>query len=178
MSISKISDTVPHVVEAYITIGSNIEPEKNLILTVGLLRQYGIVTAISSVYETTPEGYVDQDDFLNMAVAIKTSYPIEDFKRIALDSIEQELHRVRDPQNVNAPRTIDLDIALWGRQVLDYGEKPWHIPDINITRYAFVAIPLAEIAPQFVHPESGQTLADIAARFEVNFPLRRDVVFV
>jgi 2-amino-4-hydroxy-6-hydroxymethyldihydropteridine diphosphokinase len=173
-----LPDTILHVTEVYLLIGSNIEPEKNLVLAVGLLRQLGLVLALSSVYQTTPQGYSEQADFLNMAVALKTSYTIEDFRRLAVEGIERDLGRVRDPNNVNAPRTIDLDIALWGHRVMDYGEKPWHVPNQDILRFAHVAIPLAEIAPDYVHPEVGQTLACIATGFETKFPIRKDIQFV
>ncbi len=82
--------------------------------------------------------------------------------------IEGKLGRVRDPNNKNAPRTIDLDISLWNDEVFDYGEKPWHIPDPDIVRFAHVVVPLAELAPDYVHPVEKVTLAQIAARFDLN----------
>lgn len=151
----------------YVSLGANIEPEKNLLRAVRLLRQHCRVVAISSVYRTPPQGYTEQADFLNMAVKLTTSLQPIDFKTRILTRIEQQLGRVRDPNNKNAPRTIDLDISLWDDAIIDYGDKPWHIPERDILRFAHVAVPLAEIAPDYIHPETGHTLAEITLRFDV-----------
>ncbi len=150
----------------FISLGSNIEPEKNLAQAVRLLRSKCHVTAVSSVYRTAPQGFSEQPDFLNMAVLVSTSLSPESLKGEALDWIEHELERIRDPLNKNAPRTIDLDISLWGDAVFEYGAKPWRVPDPDILRFAHVAIPLAELAPDLVHPTEGVTLAEIAGRFD------------
>ena len=149
----------------YVSLGSNIAPEKNLVEAVKLLREHCTVLALSSVYLTAPQGYTEQADFLNMAVKLKTSLSPAAFKTQVLDRIERKLGRVRDPDNKNAPRTIDLDIALWGDENLEYGEKPWRVPDADILRFAHVAIPLAEITPDTAHPVEGKTLAEITERF-------------
>ena len=150
----------------YLSLGSNIEPEKNLARAVSLLRLKCNVIAVSSVYRTAPQGFSEQPDFLNMAVQITTPLSPESLKTQVLDWIERELGRRRDPLNKNAPRTIDLDISLWGDEVFEYGSKPWRVPDPDIARFAHVAIPLAELAPDFVHPVEGATLAEIAERFD------------
>jgi len=152
--------------EVYISLGSNIEPEKNLSQAVHLLRSKSNVLATSSVYRTAPEGYRDQPDFLNTAVKLTTSLTPESFKSDVLDWIERALGRIRDPNNKNAPRTIDLDISLWGDGVFEYGTKPWRVPEPDIIRFAHVVIPLAEIAPDLVHPTEGVTLNEIAGRFD------------
>ena len=159
--------TSPETV-AYISLGSNIAPEENLAAAVKLLRQSCRVLAVSSAYITAPQGYTDQPDFYNMAVKVETVLTPAEFKLQVLDRIEAQLKRVRDPHNKNAPRTIDLDLSLWGDLSLDYGERPWHVPDKDIVRFAHVAVPLAEIAPDFVHPETGDTLLQIAARLGVS----------
>jgi 2-amino-4-hydroxy-6-hydroxymethyldihydropteridine diphosphokinase len=148
----------------FVSLGSNIEPEKNLTRAVQLLRSKSNVIGTSSIYRTAPQGFQEQADFLNMAVQLTTSLSPESFKKDVLDWIERELGRVRDPNNKNAPRTIDLDISLWGDSVFEYGAKPWFVPDPDIVRFAHVAIPLAELAPDFVHPTEGETLAEIAGR--------------
>lgn len=154
--------TLPDV---YISLGSNLQPERNLAAAARLLRQKCDVLAVSSVYRTPPQGYADQPDFYNLSVKLHTSLQPATFKTGVVDWIERELGRVRDPNNKNAPRTIDLDISLWGDAVLEYGGKPWRVPDPDIVRFAHVAVPLAELAPDFVHPTEGVTLAEIAARF-------------
>ncbi len=151
-----------------LSLGSNIAPEQNLKKAVALLRLHGPVLALSSVYRTPPQGFTGQADFLNMAVRLTTTLSPAEFKAQIIGDIERRLGRVRDPRNKNAPRTIDLDIALWNHDVFDYGDKPWHIPDPDILRFAHVAVPLAEIAPDEVHPETGQTLARIAAQLDTS----------
>lgn len=150
----------------YVSLGSNIEPEANLRRAIQLLWTKCAVKQISSVYRTAPQGFADQADFLNMAVCIETSLAPITLKKDVLDWIECTLGRVRDPHNKNAPRTIDLDISLWDDDVFEYGEKPWHVPDPDILRFAHVAIPLAEIAPDYIHPIEHITLAEIASRFD------------
>jgi 2-amino-4-hydroxy-6-hydroxymethyldihydropteridine diphosphokinase len=150
----------------YLSLGSNIEPEKNLSQAIRLLSTKGVILANSSLYRTPPQGFTEQADFFNMAVQFQTTLTPLTLKKDILDWIEQELGRKRDPQNKNAPRTIDLDISLWDEAVFTYGEKPRHIPDPDILRFAHIAIPLAEIAPDYVHPVEKVTLRDIAARFD------------
>jgi 2-amino-4-hydroxy-6-hydroxymethyldihydropteridine diphosphokinase len=150
---------------AFISLGSNIQPKLNLRRAVELLRTRTELLAVSSAYRTLPQGYTDQPDFLNMAIRLATPLSPITLKKDVLDWIERELGRVRDPNNKNAPRTIDLDVSLWNHDVFNYGEKPWDIPDPDIVHFAHVAIPLAELAPDYVHPVEGITLAQIAARF-------------
>jgi dihydroneopterin aldolase/2-amino-4-hydroxy-6-hydroxymethyldihydropteridine diphosphokinase len=149
----------------YVSLGSNINPEQNLVQAVSLLRRKCDVLAVSSAYRTAPQGFSEQPDFINLSVKLRVLLQPAGFKQEVLDWIERELGRVRDPNNKNAPRTIDLDISLWGDGVFEYGAKPWRVPDPDIVRFAHVAIPLAELAPDFVHPTEGVTLAKIAARF-------------
>jgi 2-amino-4-hydroxy-6-hydroxymethyldihydropteridine diphosphokinase len=152
----------------YISLGSNIDPKINLMKAVSLLEQSCQLETYSSAYITPPQGFTDQDDFWNVAVKVKTEFTPITVKHEILDAIERKLNRVRDPNNKNAPRTIDLDISLWNDDVFDYGEKPWHIPDPDILRFAHVVIPLAEIAPDYVHPLEKVTLAQIAAQYDLN----------
>jgi 2-amino-4-hydroxy-6-hydroxymethyldihydropteridine diphosphokinase len=160
--------TSPESAFIYLSLGSNIKPEQNLYAAVKLLGEACTVLAISPVYRSAPQGFADQPDFLNMAVLVqlpKSMNPFA-FKQQIIGDIETALGRVRDPNNKNAPRTIDLDIALWNNDAFDYGHKSWHIPDPDILRFAHVAVPLADIAPDYLHPETGQTLAEIAAALD------------
>lgn len=173
-----MSDTIKNISTVYITLGSNIEPEVHLMRAVKLLGQHGIIAGLSSVYQTPPQGDTHQSDFLNMAAKIKTIRTIAEFKERILAGIEQQLGRVRDPYNKNAARTIDLDIALWDYEVLSYGDKPWQVPDPDILRFAHLAIPLAELAPTYIHPQLGIPLQQIAARLDqMRFIVRHDMVF-
>jgi 7,8-dihydro-6-hydroxymethylpterin-pyrophosphokinase len=84
-------------------------------------------------------------------------------RRQAIAVIERRLKRVRT-RNKNAPRTIDIDIMLFNDDITQVGSR--HIPDPEVLERPFVAIPLAEIAPDYVHPETGQPLREIAAQFD------------
>ncbi len=151
---------------AYISIGSNIAAEQNVVAAVARLHRYSTILALSPVYRTAAQGYQQQAPFLNMAVKVHTLRTPDGFKIAVIDRIEAELKRVRDPANKNAPRTIDLDISLWNDMVMLYGAKPWRIPDPDIVRFAHVALPLADIEPDYRHPESGASLRQIAESFD------------
>ncbi len=146
---------------AYLSLGSNLDKEHNLPAAVGLLAAHGRVLAVSSVYETAPIGNPDDPSFFNAAVALETALQPAELKQQVLARIEQQLGRLRsaDP---NAPRTIDVDISLFDDAILDLGKR--HIPDPEIVRFPHIAVPLADLAPDFRHPETGETLAQIADR--------------
>ncbi len=153
---------------AYLSLGSNIEPERNLPTAVGWLGRWGRVQAVSIVWESAPLGFADQPDFLqpnflNAAVLLETGLSAQALRQEAIASIETALGRVRT-SNKNAPRTIDIDIMLFNHDILQVGQR--HIPSPEVLERPFVAIPLAEIAPDYVHPEIGQTLRHIAGRFD------------
>ncbi|MCY4062964.1 MAG: 2-amino-4-hydroxy-6-hydroxymethyldihydropteridine diphosphokinase [Chloroflexi bacterium] len=162
---------------AYLSLGSNISPKENIAEAVRLLRRYTTVLHVSPVYRSPPQGFPDQEHFLNAAVKIHTWRGPAQFKSAVIDRIEADLQRARDPQNKNAPRTIDLDISLWNDEIFDYGSKPWHIPDGDITQFAHVAVPLADLASDYVHPTEGKALREIAAAFDSN-QLRRINLFL
>lgn len=152
--------------QVYISLGSNIEPERNIVAALRLLRRHTTVLRRSAVYKTPPQGFKAQAPFLNMAVLVRTQRSPSQFKTEVIDRIEQALGRVRHKSNKNAPRSIDLDIALWGDEVLEFGEKPWQIPEPDIRRFAHVALPLAEIAPDFAHPLAAVSLRELAAALD------------
>jgi len=142
----------------FVSLGSNIDSERNLREAVRRLAASCRLLAVSPVYETAPVGNTEQPNYLNAAALVETELTAAELKERVLQVIEGELGRVRT-EDKNAPRTIDLDIALYGDAVLDLG--PRHIPDPDILRYPHVAVPLADLAPRLRHPETGQTLAEI-----------------
>jgi len=158
---------------AFLSLGSNIAPETNIAAAVRELAAYGRVVRASRVWETPPVGFPDQPNYLNAAVLLETTLSAPELHDVAIAAIEHKLGRVRDPGNRNAPRTIDIDIALFNREVLSVGHRT--IPDPDILSRAFVAVPLAELD---MHPEDGRTLAEIAAALKATTPemrLRPDV---
>jgi 2-amino-4-hydroxy-6-hydroxymethyldihydropteridine diphosphokinase len=158
----------------FIAMGSNIDSERNLREAVRRLASHCTLLAVSPVYETAPVGKTDQPNFLNAAALIETDLTAAELKARVLQAIEQELGRVRTADK-NAPRTIDLDISLFNDQVLDMGQR--HIPDPDILRYPHIAVPLADVAPGQRHPETGQTLRQIAQGLPAGGLVRRtDIV--
>ncbi len=149
---------------AYLSLGSNIEPEKNLRAAVVLLCRFGRVLRVSTVWETQPIDRSYQPAYLNAAVLLETGLSAETLRLQAIAQIETELGRTRTGDKF-APRTIDIDIMLFNRDILDIGHR--HIPDSEIMERPFVAVTLAEIAPEYVHPENNLTLEQIASRIDV-----------
>lgn len=147
---------------AYLALGSNIAPGDNMPAAIALLRRYSTVLALSPVYRSAPQGDPLQAHFLNMAAIVHTRRSPADYKYAVIDRIERELQRQRDPDNINAARTIDIDICLWNEDSLRYGKRGRQIPDPDIARYAHVAVPLADLAPDYIHPGLGKRLRDIA----------------
>ena len=157
----------------YLLLGSNIDPEKHLQLAIIALRKHCQVVALSSVYQSPAYGPVAQPDFLNMAVKVTTDLSPAGFKQRLL-KIEADLGRDRAAQQTKFdPRTLDIDIALWGDNAFSYGSKPWQVPDENILDQAAVALPLAELAPDYRHPQEQVTLAEIASRYGDDHSVRR-----
>ncbi len=144
---------------AYLSLGSNVDKERNLPACVDLLAQHGRLLAISPVYETGAIGNPDDPSFFNAAVALETELGPAGLKELVLRPVEAQLGRQRsaDP---NAPRAIDVDISLFDDQVLDLGRR--HVPDPEILTYPHIAVPLAAIAPSYRHPETGEALDSIA----------------
>jgi len=159
---------------AYLSLGSSLDKERNLRAGVELLAEHGRVLAVSSAYETAPIGNPDDPTFLNAALILETPLEPQALKETVLRAVEDRLGRQRtsDP---NAPRTFDVDISLFNDEIFDLGRR--HIPDPEILLYAHIAVPLAEIAPNYRHPETGETLAAIARRVSLDTTMiRRDDV--
>jgi len=150
----------------FVVLGSNIDKEENLPRAVRILSKMCRVAAVSLVYETVPVGLLDQPNFFNAAVLVETEMGPIQFKEEVLSKIERRLQRQRTADK-NAPRTIDADIVLFNDQVFDYtrsGGRRRHIPDPDLLKFAHVAIPVAHLAPDMPHPETGEPLATIAGR--------------
>lgn len=150
----------------FLLLGSNINKEVNIPEAVALLRSLCQVLEVSSVYETIPMGLKDQPNYFNMAALIETDLDPCQIKEQIIKPIEVKLQRQREADK-NAPRTIDLDISLYNDEVFDYtpeNGRVHHLPDPDILRFAHVAVPIAELAPDKLHPETGQPLSQIAAQ--------------
>ncbi|MCZ2740154.1 2-amino-4-hydroxy-6-hydroxymethyldihydropteridine diphosphokinase [Bacillus safensis] len=131
---------------AYIALGSNIgKKETYLKEAVKKLHEHPEVQVelISSIYETTPVGYENQDDFLNMAVKIATSLRPEELLSLT-QKIEQELGRTREVRW--GPRTADLDILLYNRENIETEQLV--VPHPRMYERLFVLVPMSEICPE------------------------------
>ncbi|MBM3289963.1 MAG: 2-amino-4-hydroxy-6-hydroxymethyldihydropteridine diphosphokinase [Candidatus Hydrogenedentes bacterium] len=144
---------------ALIAIGSNIAPAENVPRALALLRDRVAIAAVSSFYWSDPVGAADQPRFLNGACRVRTALAPRELKFGVLRAIEDALGRVRTADKY-APREIDLDIAVFGEWNVD--EDGLRLPDPDIRRRTFLAIPLAEVAPDWVVPGAGATLSEIA----------------
>jgi 2-amino-4-hydroxy-6-hydroxymethyldihydropteridine diphosphokinase len=154
-----------------LSLGSNLGVRReNLEAALAALGQLPetTLTRRSRIYETEPYGVIEQPGFLNMAVEIETGLqPLELLE--AIKSIEHRLGRQHTERW--GPRKIDIDIILWGDLVLE--TERLTVPHSDYRRRAFVLIPLAEIAPQAVDPITGMTVAQLAARPDLQGRVQR-----
>ena len=154
---------------AYLGIGSNLGDKKaNCRRAIELLEKSGRVVRDSSLYCTEPMGYQEQDDFVNAVVEIETSLSPE----ALLDqcrSIEEDLGRVRTIHW--GPRTIDVDILLYGARMIETPELT--IPHPQLHNRRFVLVPLCEIAPQALHPKLQKTAAGLLLELQDNSRVMR-----
>lgn len=148
--------------DAVISVGSNLDREKHLAEAIRLLRRHRSIEVmeVSRFYESPSVGGGDDaPDFFNAAVHVCTSLAPKEL-RDELRHIEEVLGRVRS-EDVNAPRTIDLDIAYFADRVQE--ADGLNIPDPGALTAPHVAVPIADVVPDWVHPETGQTAYQIAA---------------
>lgn len=125
----------------------------------GLGRRCGRIGTVSAVYETAAWGKTDQPAFLNQVIQLHTAIAAPLLLEKIL-SIEHEIGRIRKEKY--DPRTIDIDILLYGDQVI---ETPGLIvPHPRLAERRFVLVPLAEIAPELVHPVFGESIESLLSR--------------
>jgi len=150
------------VASVYLGLGSNIDPEENLRLGVReLQRRFGELR-ISRVYQSAPLGF-EGADFLNLAVGLDSNETPAKFHQ----QIEA-IHKVAGRQRGAAPyssRPLDIDLLLYGDLVVD--GPALRLPRPDVLEYSFVLKPLSELAPDFVHPETGRTLGEHWQEFDV-----------
>jgi 2-amino-4-hydroxy-6-hydroxymethyldihydropteridine diphosphokinase len=149
---------------AFVSLGSNIEPETNIRAALHLLKEQVVILAISTVYLTEPIGHAEQSSFYNCVVSIGTDLPPREVKIVVLRRIENKLGRIRS-NNKSAPRTIDLDLLLYENLVVNTGDLT--LPDPDIRTRSFLAAPLYELAPDLVLPDSKESISAIAAKLPI-----------
>jgi len=145
----------------YLGLGSNIDPENNLRLGVRELSQRFGDLVISRTYQSSAVGF-EGPDFLNLAVGLETSATPRDIH----DQIDA-IHKLAGRQVGAArllSRPLDIDLLLYGDLIVE--APPVHLPRADILEYSFVLRPLAEIAPDLIHPEVGRSLQDLWEEFD------------
>jgi 2-amino-4-hydroxy-6-hydroxymethyldihydropteridine diphosphokinase len=142
----------------YLGLGSNLgDRQAEIARAVRALARLGTVAASSAFYETEPEGGADQPTYLNLAVRLETELSAHVLLQACL-SIERAQGRVRPEGAGKAPRTIDIDLLLYGAAVIE--EPGLRVPHPALLSRPFVLIPLAEVAlVGLCHPISGESLA-------------------
>jgi 2-amino-4-hydroxy-6-hydroxymethyldihydropteridine diphosphokinase len=150
--------------KAYVGLGANLGPrEVTLLRAVDLLgAEPGVeILAVSGLRETAPVGNVEQPEFLNGAVVVETSLTARELLN-ALLRVERELGRVRDGTRWG-PRTVDLDLLVYGDEIVD--EPDLRVPHPRLHERRFALEPLAELEPDLVIPGRG-TISDLLAALD------------
>ena len=154
---------------AYLSLGSNVgDSIENLRKAISRLGSLGRVAAVSSFYETEPVEVTDQAWFVNCAVALETGLDSAELMSEIL-RIEREMGRRRMVKK--GPRTIDIDILLFGDEVRSGPELI--IPHPAMAQRRFVLAPVAEIAPEVRHPVLKKSIGELLADFPTGQIVRK-----
>ncbi len=160
------------MIDAFIGLGSNLgarEPQLAAAVMALGREPHCELVAVSSLYETRPVGGPPQGAYLNAAAQLCTSLAPRALL-LRLLAIEREAGRLRSAER-NAPRTLDLDLLLYGDRVID--EPDLCVPHPRLCERGFALEPLAELAPLRLHPVRGESLAQLAARVRDAAAVRR-----
>ena len=144
----------------FVSIGSNIDAESNMLLVKEHLNLLFEVT-YSGIYQTPAEGFTG-GDFLNSVCKFKSDKKPNEIRR-TLKSIEEKMGRTTSQKGMSN-RVIDLDLILYGDMLIN--EDGVEIPSSDIENYKFVLEPLAEIAPDYIHPKLKKTYKEL---FQTSF---------
>ena len=144
--------------EAFIAVGSNVDPLVQIPEALRLLAERVTVRAVSTFYQTKAIARPEQSDYRNGMFKIQADVSPMNLKMNVLRDIENKLDRVRTKDPL-AARTIDLDVVLFGNLVID--EDGLRLPAPDVRERAFVAVPLLELAPDLLMPDTGEPLASL-----------------
>ncbi len=147
--------------EVFLSLGSNIDPDTHIPAALADLRSVFGPLKLSAIFETAAVGF-DGPPFHNLVVAFQSDSPAETIAQ-RLRELEEQHGRTRASRKFSS-RTLDVDLILYGDRVLE--AEHLRLPRDDITRYAFVLQPLAELAPTLRHPVLGKTYAELWAAFD------------
>jgi 2-amino-4-hydroxy-6-hydroxymethyldihydropteridine diphosphokinase len=146
------------LIDVFVSVGSNIKPNKNIVMALDKLKQYVNVVAVYTFYQTKAIDKPNQADFVNGVFHIQTDIHPRKLKFDILRKIESDLGRIRSDDKY-ADRTIDLDITIYGDMVIN--ERDLVIPDKDIKKRPFIAIPLLELSPSLILPDTREMLSSL-----------------
>ena len=146
---------------AFIGVGSNVDRDNQIRSGVRRLRELFGELLVSSVYESKAVGF-EGENFYNLVVGINTESGAAELAA-ELRDVEYEHGRVRNITRYS-PRTLDLDLLLYNDLVRHDADVD--VPREDVSKYAFVLCPLAEIAGELIHPETGESIADMWRSFD------------
>lgn len=149
--------------KGFIGVGSNIEPETNIINALRDLAAFVNPVASSTFYETTAIGREDQKNYLNGVWEIITDVSPKELKFNILRSIEKKLGRIRTKDKYDS-RTIDLDLIIYKDLVIN--DPDLTVPDPDIYKRPFLSIPLYELSPDLLLPDTNCPIKEIADRHQ------------
>jgi len=149
------------MVEVFLSLGSNVDREKHIPHAIQELDELFGPLTVSSIYESEAVGFAG-DPFFNLALRFQSELPAREIAR-TLREIEIAHGRRKDSRKFE-PRTLDIDLVIYGDQVLDDGELK--LPREETAKFAFILEPLAEIAPDFPYPGLEANLGQLWADFD------------
>ncbi len=156
---------------AYLGIGSNlgnpVQQCRDALREISSLKNVQVLRR-SSLYRTQPVGNTDQDWFVNGVLEVRTAFTAQQLLK-ALQWVEQALGRVRKEKW--GPRTIDIDILLFGQEIVESGDLV--IPHPEMHKRRFVLVPINEIAPYVIHPRYGVSMKGLLDRLEDGLAVER-----
>jgi 2-amino-4-hydroxy-6-hydroxymethyldihydropteridine diphosphokinase len=154
---------------AYIGLGSNIgDRAANLGRAIYLISQSVPILVTSSLYQTASEGYKDQPDFLNSVAGVDTGFAAGELLKM-LGGVEVKMGRERPFDG--APRVIDLDLLFFDGAVIN--QPGLEVPHPRMHLRAFVLVPIAEIAPAFVHPVLHKSMKELLAELRPGYRVEK-----
>lgn len=157
-------------IKVFVDIGSNINREENIQSCVDQLRQDFPSIIFSKAYESESLGF-EGDPFINISAGFETDLSYPDLK-FHLKNIENKHARERVRHTKYISRTLDVDVVLYGNQVL---QPEYDVPRSEILKYPFVLFPLAEIAPDIIHPQQKVAISELAKATELKISTLKEV---